>query len=212
MDMNNKTKILVLAPHTDDGEIGCGGTIVRFLEEGKQVKYMAFSTCEDSIPEEFPKDILETEVVNATTVLGIEKENLHVKNYPVRRFSEHRQDILEDLVKMQKNYTPDLVFMPSSFDVHQDHKVIFEEGRRAFKRQSLLGYEFMWNNFSFDSSTLFRLEERHVEKKIKAISHYKSQNQRFYAIDKFIIGQSNFRGLQIFTEFAEAFETIRWIF
>lgn len=61
MYTNFKT-ILVLAPHTDDGELGCGGSIVRFLEEGKEVYYVAFSTAEDSVPEGFPKNILEMEV------------------------------------------------------------------------------------------------------------------------------------------------------
>ncbi len=46
-----KQKILVLAPHTDDGELGCGGTIVRLIDEGQDVYYVAFSICEESVPE-----------------------------------------------------------------------------------------------------------------------------------------------------------------
>ena len=42
--MKTFTKVLVLAPHTDDGEIGCGGTIARFIEEGADVYYVAFSS------------------------------------------------------------------------------------------------------------------------------------------------------------------------
>ena len=45
--MNN---ILVLAPHTDDGELGCGGTISKFVKEGKNIYYVAFSTAEESVP------------------------------------------------------------------------------------------------------------------------------------------------------------------
>tara|TARA_Y100000739_G_C20308302_1_gene328716 strand:+ start:165 stop:359 length:195 start_codon:yes stop_codon:yes gene_type:complete len=57
-----KNKILVLAPHTDDGEIGCGGSIARFIDEGKEIYYIAFSKCEESVPKGFPKNILEEEV------------------------------------------------------------------------------------------------------------------------------------------------------
>ncbi len=39
-------RILVLAPHTDDGEFGCGGSIAKFIEAGKEVFYAAFSTAE----------------------------------------------------------------------------------------------------------------------------------------------------------------------
>ena len=49
--------VLVLAPHTDDGELGCGGFIAKLIELGSKVTYAAFSTAEESVPEGFPKDI-----------------------------------------------------------------------------------------------------------------------------------------------------------
>ena len=55
----NIENILVLAPHTDDGELCLGGTISRYIEEGKNVYYAAFSTADQSVPEGFPKDILD---------------------------------------------------------------------------------------------------------------------------------------------------------
>ncbi|MEX0596287.1 MAG: PIG-L deacetylase family protein, partial [Candidatus Paceibacterota bacterium] len=140
----NKNKILVLAPHTDDGELGCGATISKLINEGKDVYYVAFSICEESVPEGLPKNILETEVKKATKKLNISPENLIIKKFKVRYFPENRQQILEEIVSLNREIQPDLVFTPSSFDVHQDHKTIFEEARRAFKNTSILGYEFMW--------------------------------------------------------------------
>lgn len=69
MEINNYKNILVLAPHTDDGELGLGGTINYLIEQGKNVVYAAFSTAEQSVPEGFPKDILKTEVKEATLKL-----------------------------------------------------------------------------------------------------------------------------------------------
>jgi len=204
-------RILVLAPHTDDGELGCGGSITKFLEDGKEVYYAAFSICEESVPEGYPEDILETEVMKATQVLGIKKENLLIYKFKVRRFPEFRQEILEELIKLKRKINPDLVFMPSSFDIHQDHKTIFEEGRRAFKNISILGYEFMWNNFSFHSTCSIILQQKHLQKKIDSLKQYKSQSARFYAEENLVYGLANFRGLQISQEFVEAFEVIRWI-
>lgn len=204
-------KILVLAPHTDDGEFGCGATIAKYIDEGKEVFYVAFSTCEESVPDGFPKNILEREVKNATKELGIEPQNLIIKNYPVRRFNEHRQEILEDLIVLRKKIAPDLVFMPSSFDIHQDHSVIFEEGRRAFKNTSIYGYEFLWNNYSYNSNAFSVVHRKHIEQKINAISQYKSQINRFYAQGEMILGAASYKGLQISEEFVESFEVIRWI-
>ncbi len=203
--------VLILAPHTDDGELGCGASVVKLIEEGRNVFYVALSICEESVPKDFPKDILDTEVRTATKILGIKEENLIVKKYPVRKFPEYRQDILEDLVQIGKKIQPELVFMPSSFDIHQDHNTIFQEGRRAFRKCSILGYEFMWDNFSFNTTCFFSVIENHVEKKIEALNAYKSQQEKFFAKDKLIRGLAVFRGLQISVEYAEAFEVIRWI-
>jgi LmbE family N-acetylglucosaminyl deacetylase len=203
--------VLVLAPHADDGELGCGGTISKMIEEGNNVFYIAFSLCEESIPTEFPKNIMEKELKLATKELGIKEDNLIIKNYPVRCFPSHRQDILEDLIKLKSKINPDIVFMPSSFDVHQDHAVINQESKRAFKHSCMLGYEFMWNNFSFDTTAFVIIEERHIQAKINALKKYESQKQRFYTSDESLRGLAQYRGLQMGERFAESFEVIRWI-
>lgn len=126
-------RVLVLSPHTDDGEFGAGGLIHRLVKSGATVYYTAFSGCEESVPEGFPKDVLRKEVFQATGILGIPHENTTVMNYRVRRFSETRQDILEDMVSMRVKLTPDLVLLPALGDLHQDHSIIATEGTRAFK-------------------------------------------------------------------------------
>jgi len=207
----NNNNVLILAPHTDDGELGCGATIAKYIQKGTNIFYVAFSICEQSVPEGFPKNILETEVKKATKELGIKKENIVIKKYPVRKFPSYRQEILEDLVAIRKELKPDLVFLPSSFDIHQDHATIFQEGRRAFKNESILGYEFMWNNFSFDSTCFITVNKQHIQKKIRALDKYKSQAKKFHTKEKLITSLANYRGLQISEEYAEAFEVIRWI-
>ena len=47
-------RALVLAPHTDDGEFGCGGTMARLVEAGCEVRYVAFSIATRSLPPGFP--------------------------------------------------------------------------------------------------------------------------------------------------------------
>src|SRR5581483_8623498 len=64
-------RALVLAPHTDDGEFGCGGTMARLVDAGCEVRYIAFSIATRSLPEGFPPDTLAREVREATTELGI---------------------------------------------------------------------------------------------------------------------------------------------
>ena len=93
-------RVLVLAPHTDDGEFGCGGTISRFIAEDREVFYVAFSTARESVPPEYPPDILEREVREGTRALGIPPGNLIVYQYAVRHLPHARQEILEDPARL----------------------------------------------------------------------------------------------------------------
>jgi len=204
-------KVFVLAPHTDDGELGAGGTIARLIEYGAEVYYFAFSTAEESVPKGHPKDILRTEVVNATKKLGIKQENVIIYNYTVRKLNYARQEVLEDLIKYKKMLTPDLILMPSLNDIHQDHATIAQEGLRAFKTCTILGYELIWNNLTFNTTSFIKLEDRHIECKCNALKEYKSQNQRVYMSEDFIYSLAKTRGVQIGTKYAESFEVIRWI-
>ena len=208
---NSFNCILVLAPHTDDGEFGCGGSIAKFLEEGKDVFYVAFSTAEDSVPEGYPRNILEIEVREATKILGITPNNLIIYKFQVRKLNYVRQELLEELVKIRNEISPDLVFIPSPNDLHQDHYTVAMEGMRAFKQISILGYELPWNNITFHTQSFIKLEERHIIKKIEALKAYKSQQNRFYANEEFIRSLAITRGTQISVRYAEAFEVIRWV-
>lgn len=205
-------RILVLSPHTDDGELGCGGSIAKFIEQGKHVTYVALSSCEKSVPKEYPRDILKTEVKKATGVLGIKEKDLLLYDYEVRVFPENRQRILDTLIELRKNIAPEMVLTPSSYDTHQDHATVREEALRAFKMCTILGYEQPWNNITFNTSSFIPLEDRHITKKIDALASYKTQAGRKYLNEAFIRGLATTRGTQIETEYAEAFEVIRWVY
>ena len=204
-------KVLVLAPHTDDGEFGVGGTIARFVEEGHEVYCAAFSSAEESLPPSFPKGILREEIKAAMNVLGVPEQNLILYRYRVRYLSYHRQEILEDLVKLNREIKPDLVIMPSLNDLHQDHQTVANEGLRAFKKTSILGYELPWNNLNFTTQSFIKLDERHVQKKVTALDCYNSQKGRPYVSENYIRSLAVTRGTQIGVKFAEVFEVVRWV-
>lgn len=205
-------KVLVLAPHTDDGELGAGGLISLLIENGSDVFYAAFSTAEESVPDGLPKDILKQEMLRATSSLGVKRENVYVFGYMVRKLNYHRQEILEDLIKIRQQHDFDLILLPSLNDIHQDHRTISEEGLRAFKNKTILGYELIWNNLTFATTSFVRLDERHIDAKISALSEYKSQAHRSYMSKEFIKSLAMTRGVQIGTPYAECFEVVRMVF
>lgn len=207
----NFKHVLVLAPHTDDAELGCGGSIARFLKEGIQVTVVAFSTAIESLPPDAPPDTLEKEFLTAMDAMGVLKSNVQVHKFPVRRFSEHRQEILELLIRIRRETKPDLVFLPSSTDCHQDHEVIHREGVRAFKEVTVFGYELPWNNISFSADAFITLRLSHLEEKWKALQSYKSQIElkKPYFTWELVESIARLRGIQAKELYAEAFEVIR---
>lgn len=209
--IDNLHNILVLAPHTDDGELGCGGTIARLVERGHRVTYVAFSTADQSLPKGFPPGALKDELSQAIKKLGVSTADQIVFDYEVRKLNYVRQEILEDLVRIKRDIPVDLVLMPSLKDIHQDHSTVAMEGLRAFKDRTILGYELIWNNLSFDTDCFVKLEERHVLCKIEALACYKSQAGKAYAAADFIRALARARGVQIGSEFAESFEVVRLV-
>lgn len=204
-------KILLLSPHTDDAELGCGATISKMIRQGKTVYYAAFSACEQSVLPSFPKDILIHEVKQATAALGISPENLHLFRYEVRTFNYHRQEILDDLIRLRETLKPDTILMPCLHDIHQDHKTMAEEALRAFKFGNIFCYELPWNNLNFSTAAFEVVEEEDAQCKVDALAKYQSQAHRLYANEEFLRSQLRMRGVQISRRYAEAFEVIRLI-
>ena len=209
--MRSMQRVLVLAPHTDDAELGCGGTIARLLRDGGDVCVAAFSTAEESLPPGTVPTRLRDEFLSAMQVLGIPRDKTFVFGYPVRRLSYFRQELLEELVKLRGQVNPNMVFLPSASDLHQDHQVLNAEGLRCFKDMTVWGYELPWNNIGFPAQAFVTLEPCDLRAKWEALQAYKSQFElaRPYFSWEFIEGLARVRGVQVKAPYAEAFEVMR---
>jgi LmbE family N-acetylglucosaminyl deacetylase len=208
---NGTPRVLVLAPHTDDAELGCGGTMARLLGSGAEVAVAAFSVAEESLPPGSNPDRLHCEFLRAMGILGVDAERTFVYDYPVRRFSDHRQEVLEQLVQLRRQLEPEVVFVTSSTDLHQDHQVLHNETVRAFKEATLWCYELPWNSMNFTSQAFVVLNQEHLDRKWAALQAYESQLelQRPYFNKEFIQGLARVRGVQVRTQYAEVFEVVR---
>lgn len=202
--------ILVLSPHTDDCELGCGGSLTKWLAEGHNIRVVVFSLCEESIPEEFDTFATLNEFDDSMGKLGI--DDFKYNSFTVREFPSSRQEILEQLIRYKKDFNPDLVVGTSLNDIHQDHKTIAEEMRRAF-RCSIISYELPYTSLNFNPTYYVPLERKHLDKKIELLSSYKSQiaKGKGYIDPEFNYGLAKVRGAQIDKEYAEAFEVIRYV-
>lgn len=198
--------ILALSAHTDDAEQGAGGFLARAVERGDNVTTVAFSTGN------FETGSNWDEYKQAADVLGIDRMDHRAWEfyYGTRTFPAQRQAILNHLVGMVEQLAPDLVLVPATTDIHQDHQVITAEAMRAFRTCSIIGYELPWCNYEFKPTMYVALTAEQMEKKRAALACYESQQSRHY-FDDCVTNLARVRGMQIKVEFAEAFEVIRWV-
>ncbi|MBN8650217.1 MAG: hypothetical protein J0L67_02255 [Cytophagales bacterium] len=203
-EFKNKT-IFAIAPHVDDVELGAGGTIYQ-LGKTNEVYYIGLS-----LPPLVNNDTLLSEFHNSAAILGIKPDHVILKSYDPRNLFDVRMEILQFFYDLNKQYKPDLVFIPNSKDIHQSHEVVFAEGRRAFKYSSILGYELPWNSFDFKMDVFIELNKESVEAKVKAINAYETQKSRMFFSNDIVGDLARVRGKQIGKEFAECFEVIRMI-
>jgi len=198
---NDETKkALVLSPHTDDAELGCGGTIAKLVEEGWAVHVIYFSAVKTRFPQ------LVSEAKNSAKILGMSYEIL---DFSTRYFPRDRQEILQILHDCSRKENYNLVFTPTTTDIHQDHGVVTTEAKRIFRKCTLLGYELPWNNLDVSLNCFIPLEKRHIEKKISALECYNTQKKHHYFDKKFLESVVKMRGVQLSAPFAEGFETIK---
>lgn len=189
--------ILALSPHPDDIELGCGGTLARYANQGHQIGVVRFAMC--GIGHESARA---SALLNARWTYDL--------TFDRRMLWGARQAVLDELVRIREAVKPDLVFLPAATDDHQDHAVVHVEGVRAFKHTTVLGYELPWNMRSSELSLYVSLQEHHIDKKIALLSCYESQRERRYMAPDFIRALAHVRAVQCDRlPYAEAFEVIR---
>jgi len=200
-------RILCIGAHVDDVELMVGGSIVKWIEMGFDVHYVAMSSA-DEINKKYNT---REECYEATKCLGIEENNVLIYGFRTRYFYEVRQKLLDTLIWLRGRIKPDLVVVPSVKDKHQDHHVLARECLRAFAGCNMIAYKQPWNCKDSFVNDFIVLEKCHLMTKIEAITNYISQSSKKYTNQKYIEAMARFYGGIINVEYAEAFEIINFV-
>lgn len=168
-------KVLFLGAHPDDIEIGCGALIAHIV--GKTD--ILCVTLSDNQKNPDLKNLV-GEHHNSMSVLGVPGEKAILGEFETRRFPHQRQEILEYLLKLRHDFVPDMVFVHTRADIHQDHGTVTEEALRAFRGTTVLGYDVIRSSYGFFPSFLVEVTEADVSKKIAALAQYTTYQSRYY--------------------------------
>lgn len=123
----SKHDAVVFAPHPDDESIGCGGSIVKHAKAGSRVKVIFLTNGDQGDFEgRFGKEYLTIRLQSAEKALNILQVREHeFWGYKDRELSSKIDEVIERLSAVLKSFSPSVIYAPSPFDIHPDHRTAF---------------------------------------------------------------------------------------
>jgi LmbE family N-acetylglucosaminyl deacetylase len=200
-------KILFVSAHTDDIEFNCSVTISKLIKK-HDVAHIVFSPCYEAMSAGYNKNAAKKEWAKAQESLGIKECKLF--NYPVRRFPQFRQEILQDLIDYKREYLPDLIFCPYPGDVHQDHSQLGKECLRAFHGRSIVFFGSLKSPIP-KPNYFVPFSESEMDWKKEIVNIYKSQVVKEKHIIRDMVARNSASAVELRNRYAEAFFIYRLV-
>jgi N-acetylglucosamine malate deacetylase 1 len=199
-------RVLFLGAHPDDIELGCGALL---HQVATQTEILCVTLSDN---QKAPgRNNLKREHHQAMAVLGVAEERDIFATFTTRVFHEVRQEILEYLLKLRRDFSPDVIFVHSKHDVHQDHITMTEEALRAFRGITVLGFDVVRSSYGFLPNLFVEVSEADVNKKLEALSKYEGYRDRYYFksdVTRAILVRN---GALAERPFAEGFDILRMV-
>ena len=200
---SNSPKILFLGAHSDDIEIGCGGTILNICSENKnlEIQWVIFSA---------NKERKKEAISSANNFLSsIGNKNIIVYDFKENYFPYNASKIKKSFEELGKSFNPDLIFTHYRLDLHQDHKTIYDLTLNTFRNHLILEYEIPKYDGDLGSpNTFFSINKRILDTKIRYINeNFHSQKNKPWFSDETFRALSRLRGIESLSKsgYAEGF-------
>jgi LmbE family N-acetylglucosaminyl deacetylase len=205
-DQARPLELLCLGAHSDDIEIGSGGTILRLLAErpGSRVRWVVLSATEERRREA---------AASAAAFLGdAEEANVVVEDFQESYFPYLA--VLKDYLReLRRTVEPDLVLCPHRHDDHQDHRTVAELVWQTFRDHLIAEYEIPKYEGDLGRPNSFvRLSPEIVDRKLALLQeHFPSQHGKYWFRPELFSGIMAVRGVEAGAEWAEGFHVRKFV-
>lgn len=197
-------RVLFLGAHPDDIELGAGALIHNIRSRSE----ILCATLSDN--QKNPDLLYVVEEHRASmSILGVPKDHDLIETFETRKFPDARQEVLEYMLKLRREFKPQIIFCHSQNDIHQDHNVVTQEALRAYRGLTVLGFDVVRSSYNFFPHFFVEVTAQDVEKKIEALAQYKTYHDRYY-FDPALLRATMIRhGALAERDFAEGFDILR---
>jgi len=197
-------RVCFIGAHPDDIELGCGALIAHIKD---QTDVLCLTLSDNRHNPALQN--LAGEHRASMAQLGLKPKQVQLGEFETRRFPHARQEILEMMVNLNRSWRPDIVFVHTRSDIHQDHGTVTDEALRAFRGVTVLGYDVVRSSYGFFPSFLVEVNEADVEKKIAALAEYKTYAGKYYFDPQLTRSIAIRHGALCERPFAEGFDILR---
>lgn len=199
-------RVCFIGAHPDDIELGCGALIAHISAKTEVMCY----TMSDNQKNPLLGTIVQ-EHYASMAVLGVPQDHVVVSQFETRRFPQARQEILEYLIGINRSFHPEIVFVHTKSDIHQDHGTVTEESLRAFRGTTVLGFDVIRSSYGFFPNFLVEVTEEDVERKIAALAQYHTYESKYYFSPEVTRATLIRQGALAERPYAEGFDILRVI-
>ena len=185
-------RVMFLGAHSDDIEIGCGGTVLRLIDENPEIEivWVVFSALGERGEEarksaqEFLKDVQNKRIV--------------VHEFKDGYFPHRGAEIKDIFEQLKQEFVPDIVFTHYRHDLHQDHRVLNELTWNTWRNHFILEYEIPKYDGDLQAPNFFiHLDAATCQQKIDYLMQYfATQTNRYWFTPETFQGLMRVRGVE----------------
>jgi LmbE family N-acetylglucosaminyl deacetylase len=196
-------RVLCLGAHSDDIEIGCGGTVLRMIERSKTIEFYWLVLSSN------PRRAKEAESSANAFLRRARKKTVVVKSFRDGFLPYLGPPVKECFEELKKVFAPDVIFTHCRHDLHQDHRLVCELTWNTFRHHFILEYEVPKYDADLRSPNFFvPLSDAQACRKVNSLMrHFTTQQNKRWFSEELFYGLMRLRATEVAspTRYSEAF-------
>lgn len=201
LDFPRLKKVLCLGAHSDDIEIGCGGTLLKLARERPDldVRWVVFSAG--------GRRTLEAQRSARQFIGGLKRKKIVVKRFRTSFFPAQNEQIKGYFETLKQTFQPDLILTHYRDDRHQDHRVLSDLAWNTFRSHLILEYEIPKYDGDLGTPNAFvPLSDDISQQKVRLLMrHFQTQSNKHWFTEDLFYALMRLRGMECGVRRAEAF-------
>lgn len=202
-------RILCVGAHSDDIEIGCGGTILKILAANPRVEVMWVVFSAEGVRAKEAQS-------SAKAFLGKSTQHTIITKDFRTSYFPYQGEQIKEFFETLKSFSPEVIFTHYRDDRHQDHRVLSDLAWNTFRSHVILEYEIPKYDGDYGSPNFFvPVSAAHLKKKADLLcKFFQSQSNKHWFTPDLFMATPRIRGMECDspTQFAEAFYSRKLVF